>query len=165
MRTKFYFLLAAVAMFGFTACGDPNGPEDSATIKVYQGEDGSGVEIENNGSITVDKIESGEVIFDGYVENVGEDDATMKVKVELKDTAHFSQVLCQGDGTCLPTNTEYNLASRAVAPDDIAVFAAHCQPKDKTVAGECPVKYTFYSEENPTETITVNVTYKYTPAE
>ena len=164
MRTKFYFLLAAVAMFGFSACGDPNGPEDSATIKVFQGEDGSGIEIENNGSITVDKIEAGEVIFDGYVENVGEDDATMKVRVEMKSEG-ASQVLCQGDGTCLPTKTEYSLASRKVAPDDIAAFAAHCQPTDKTVAADYQVVYTFYSEENPTETVTVNVTYKYTPAE
>ena len=68
MRTKFYFLLAVVA-FIFAACED-NKTLNGDVIKLYQGtneeaQTGAGVVIEDGATIVVDRVENGEVIFDG----------------------------------------------------------------------------------------------------
>lgn len=166
MRTKFYFLLAVVA-FIFAACED-NKTLNGDVIKLYQGtneeaQTGAGVVIEDGSTIVVDRVENGEVIFDGYVENLTDDYINLNVKVEKKSEG-LQQMFCPVGESCKPESPEY-VVKEDLMSEDFAVFAAHCVPDDKATAGEFNVAYTFYAEEYPDNTITVNVTYKYAPAE
>ncbi len=164
MRTKFYFLLAAAALL-FAACEEKEVKPDEPVIKVYQGSvtAADGTELTDNTTITVSELnDQGQVIFDGYVENITDDYENIMVRVQLDGDA--SQELCQADGTCLPTSTEYRLAED-LRSTDYAGFSAHCKPNDATKAAEFKAVYTFYAEEYPENTVTVNVVYQYTPAE
>ena len=166
MRTKFYFLLAAVAMFGFTACGDPDEPNPGeAVIKLYQTVDGQDIALEDNANITVTETGSMGIVFDGYVENCTDDFEDIRVKIQGANAS--SVQFCQGSegGQCLPAAEEYEVA-KDVQAEDIAPFQTHCQPAEGAVAGdEYKATMIFYAEEYPDNTMTVNVTYKYTPAE
>lgn len=132
-------------------------------IKVYQGYYmDEGVELANDTSIVVDRVEFRDVIFNGYAENIGDDYVNMKVRVEMKSEG-AGQMFGQYGGSALPMNSVYPLSSRETAPGDIAGFEAHCCPQDRTVAGDYEAVYTFYTEEYPEDTVAVNVTFRYVP--
>ena len=132
-------------------------------IKVYQGDmcEYEGVELANDTSIVVDTDPFRGVNFSGYVENIGDDHVSMKIKVKQKSDG-ATLLFVRGDGTCLTPSDVYSL-SYYVLPGDVIGFAALCEPDDWSVAADYEAVYTFYTEEYPEDTVAVNVTFRYVP--
>lgn len=124
--------------------------------------DTDGNEIANGDELVVSGLpEDFEVVAHAHVTNTTGDDVDVLVNSYINEYADGMQfALCWG--TCLVPSTHNQTASNAITiaanSTDENSFSGHCYPNETTGIGE--VRYKFYVESNPDDSISVTVVYE-----